>query len=132
MQWMDVDLYEVRWTAGFSRKEAAVFAGVDPKTFREYERRHRAPVAIARLFGMLAGDLGMVSPQWQRWRVVSGELITPSGIGFRPGEIASLPMLVALVGALKQEMGKPAHGVAADYQANIRPIRDESKKGSAG
>lgn len=53
------------------------------------------------------GDLGVISSEWRGWRLIKGELFSPDNWGFRPGEIAAVPILYQLQAELKKQLRTP-------------------------
>jgi hypothetical protein len=80
-----MDLY------GISAEEIATRCGVDLATARRWKRgATRIPrTAVA----VLLGDLGAIDPHFRGWKIEHGEIISPEGWRFGPGEVLSLPLL---------------------------------------
>jgi len=91
------DLNDLRHLARLSIEDAAHLAGVTVRTFQRWEREHRAPRAVFTLFYVLTGHLP--DPAWEGWRFAKGQLWTPGGQGYQPGEVQALPYLYALLHA---------------------------------
>lgn len=78
------------------------------RTARRYIARRRMPFALAFLWRVLIeGDLGQVSDEWRGWTLARGELISPEGIAFRPGEVLSIPIRQQQLAHLKLELAEP-------------------------
>jgi len=80
-------------TYGIPADQIAALCGVDIATARRWKSgRSRIPVAAKKL---LAGDLGAFGKEWKGWKIVKGEIVSPEGWSYPPGEILAIPFLRA-------------------------------------
>ena len=82
---------------------------VTERTARRWKASGMAPrLALAWLTLRDLGDLGAIRPEWAGWRLWRDGLLydsaTGGGSGFRPGEIRAMPLRMALIRSLKQEL----------------------------
>lgn len=69
------DISGLRMLAGYDRKRAAKLCHVSERTFKRWERAHRAPGAVIELLKLLSGDLGPLG--WPGWRLAPDGLLYP-------------------------------------------------------
>lgn len=77
--------------------------GVSAVTLRRWERTGRVPRWALILIGLLAGNLEAIDPAFAGWLIRAGELVTPEGWRFTPGEIRSIPFLYGQVRIWRSE-----------------------------
>lgn len=75
-------------------------------------RRYKAAGHMPALYGIawalaIDGDIGAVFPAWRGWRLRDGQLWAPEGYGFRPGEIAAIPLRAQQIAHLSRELQEP-------------------------
>lgn len=79
---------------GISIAHLVEITGCTDRTARRYKRLQVLPPWLARLVAIcLEGELGEISRAWRGWRLAHGELISPEGWRFNPGQIHALPFL---------------------------------------
>jgi hypothetical protein len=102
-------------------RELASLTGASERTARRWIATGRMPAALALAVSLLAsGDLGTVWPEWRGWRIVRGELTSPEGWTFRPGEIAALPLLEAAHREAQRALAEPAQwSLALETQQQV-------------
>lgn len=86
-------------------EEIADAAGVDISTARRWKRANRLPEPVARLLAITKlGRLDAIG--WRGWRMVRGELVSPEGWTYQPGEVLALTLLRQRVSVLQAEHRK--------------------------
>jgi transcriptional regulator with XRE-family HTH domain len=101
------ELYQVRYVrGGLSCARARALVGVSRRTWSRWERGEaRIPTAAVNLLRLVAaGELPAGGPAWNGWRFYKGELVSPEGIGFEPGEIRALPLQYAYIAELECQL----------------------------
>ena len=82
---------------GISDLALAQAAGVHLDTARRWKRRGRVPAPLAPFIRMkLEGDLAALDRDWCGWKLHAGDLWSPEGYAFAPGDLRALPYLRAL------------------------------------
>ena len=67
--------------------------------------QRRLPTWAAGWIQLIAdGDLGRIDPAWAQWRLRRGELISPDGWSFRPGEVATIAFRNQKIRFLKDDL----------------------------
>ncbi|MGH7144764.1 MAG: DUF3653 domain-containing protein [Planctomycetota bacterium] len=87
------------WTVAGLRERA----GVSVVTLRRWKRTGRLPRWAIILVAILSGELEQVDPAFAGWLIRAGELISPEGWRFTPGEIRSIPFLYGQVRLWRDE-----------------------------
>jgi len=96
---------------GFGAHVIAARAGVSLPTARRWKRARTLNGAIARLLRLvLFGELGEISRAWRGWSLRDGEITSPEGWGFKPGEICAIPFFRAQLAAYQAEQRLPRQG----------------------
>jgi len=97
------DLVEARRYARLTPDEAARACGIHRTTYTRQENdTARVSVAAYRLLLMLGGY--MPHDEWQNWRMVRGELYSPEGVGYRPGDLYAVHWLHQSIRFLRAEL----------------------------
>lgn len=79
-------------THGVTAKELALIAGVHITTARRWKRNPDAlPARAEKALRALSGELGAIDPAFKGWRLIRGEIVSPEGWSFRPGEVRAIP-----------------------------------------
>lgn len=78
--------------------DAILTAAGSERTRRRWQKRGIPARARA-----LAGDLAAIDPAWAGWILRRGELVSPEGLCFRPGEVLSIPLRIQQVRALERD-----------------------------
>lgn len=108
------DLAHARRAARLTPSEAAALAGIHRTTYARQEAGTARPsLALFRLLLVLAGDLP--DPAWSGWCFHRGELFSPEGVAFTPGELRAIPHVYALVAEQARQLGRPVSGKPRDY-----------------
>ena len=93
---------------------------ISARTARSWRQKRRLPAWAAGWIQLIAdGDLGRMDPVWNQWLLRRGELISPDGWGFRPGEVVTIPFRHQKIRFLEDDLVR----LEADYrrlQALIR------------
>lgn len=90
---------------GIRAEELAHVTGTSLRTARRWKASGRMPAGYALALALLRdGDLGALAPEWTGWRLMRGQLYSPDNWGFRPGEIAAVPILYQLQAELKKQL----------------------------
>jgi len=78
---------------------------------------------------MLLGDLPGTSGKWTGWRFHDGELLSPAGEPFRPGDVLALVLLRQQLTAQRQEIErlKVRLAVAEDAVQRLAPAANDSR-----
>jgi hypothetical protein len=79
-------------------QDELLFAAPSARTRRRWQA-HGIPARVR----ASAGDLGAIDDGWRGWRLIRGELVSPEGWKYRPGELYALPILRERVRALERE-----------------------------
>ena len=83
----------------------AEIAGVDISTVRRWKRTGKVPPPIGKLLTILIrGDISSLG--FYGWRILNGELISPEGWTYGPGEVLALTLLRQRVAFLETERRK--------------------------
>lgn len=93
--------------AGLAVVAIAKGCSVSLDTARRWKRRGRMPAPMHRLLELTAhGELGGVAPAWAGWRLAcrAGELVSPEGWRFTPGEIRALPLRYGQISGLERQV----------------------------
>lgn len=77
--------------------------GVSVATLSRWKRTRRTPRWALLLIAILSGDLTAIDPAFRGWLIRAGELVTPEGWRFSPGEIRSIPFLYGQVRVWRAE-----------------------------
>lgn len=82
---------------GLQSNEIQRIFGVTRRTAVDWSRngipQHLAKAAAA----LQGGNLAALSPTWSGWRVIAGQLVSPEGLHFTPGEIRGIPFRKAQI-----------------------------------
>lgn len=78
-------------------------AGVSAVTVRRWQRTNRMPGWARILLALLRGELDAIDAAFAGWTIRRGELISPDGWCFAPGEIATIPLLYGQVNLWRAE-----------------------------
>lgn len=98
----------VPYPAGRHPASIARACGVSVRTARRWRAAGQMPAAYALGLALVEdGDLGAVAPDWRGWRLIRGQLFSPDGWGFTPGEIQAAPLHVLLIGELRRQLARP-------------------------
>ena len=82
--------------------------GVSVRTARRWKAAGRLPFAYAVVWAVLGeGDLGAADDAFAGWRVRDGQVISPDGNAFRPGEIAAIPIRHQQLAHYERELQQP-------------------------
>jgi hypothetical protein len=82
--------------------------GISLRTARRFKAAGRMPFAYAVVWAILAeGDLGIADPAFSGWRVRDGQIYSPDGVAFRPGEIAAIPIRHQQLAHLTRQLEQP-------------------------
>lgn len=68
-------------------------AGVSVVTLRRWERTKHMPRWARILVALLLGELDAIDAAFKGWIIRHGELVSPEGWRFTPGEIRTIPLL---------------------------------------
>lgn len=91
-------------TDGLSVRDITQFARVNERTARRWKARGKIPEPYASLVRFrVRAELGALEKSWDGWCFRRGELVSPEGQSFRPGEIRALPLQHAALSAYRQE-----------------------------
>jgi hypothetical protein len=104
-----------RCVIGFiSKAKAADLCGVDRRTWRRWESGQTyMPRAVWGWFqAATGGGFAAGGPKWDGWNFYRGEICTPEGISFKPGEIRSIPFLFRQI---------------HDYERTTEELREETE-----
>jgi hypothetical protein len=94
---VDADIF-----AHLKAEELSELAGVTLSTARRWRQRKALPEPVRRLLEVTAlGRLDILG--WKGWRIIDGELLSPEGWAFGPGEVMSLRLLRMQVRELERE-----------------------------
>jgi len=87
------EFYCLRAKTGYQcPKKTAAFLGVSVRTVRNWERSG-APLAVIRLFRLLARDLGGIGRDWEGFFITEDRLVGPGRAYITPGMIRAFPYL---------------------------------------
>ncbi len=88
----------------FSSEDDRAMVGVSRRTWARWRRgQARIPHAVLALIRILVhGELPQGGKNWEGWRFYKGNLISPEGHGYAPGNIRALPYLHALIAELQR------------------------------
>jgi hypothetical protein len=75
------------------------------------------PEPARRLLALtLHGDLGALDARWRGWRIANGQLLSPDGNTFRPGEVQAIPFKEVLLKDYQRRQRLPSQGDWVDGQ----------------
>jgi hypothetical protein len=87
------EFYCLRLKCGYQcPKKTAAFLGVTVRTVKNWERAG-APIAVIKLFRMMAQDLGWIGQDWEGFSIVEDRIIGPGRVFVTPGMIRAYPYL---------------------------------------
>ncbi len=78
-------------------------AGVSLVTLRRWERTGRVPSWGRVLIALLRGELAAIDAAFSGWIIRRGELVSPDGWCFAPGEISTIPLLYGQVNLWRRQ-----------------------------
>jgi hypothetical protein len=91
-----------------SAAAVAAALGISLRSARRYKAAGQLPFPYAVMWAVLGcGDLGAIRPEWRGWRIHGGQIVTPDGYGFSPGELAAVPIRYQHLAALERERSEP-------------------------
>lgn len=82
---------------GIPAETIAQLCKVNVRTARRWKNGERRMPETARM--LLAGDLGAFDPAWRGWTFRDGKLVSPEGYEASPGDVRSIPLMRAQIGA---------------------------------
>ena len=97
---------------GIPVKEIARICRVDLSTARRWKRGAICPPQTA--VWILEGDLGCFDPAWARWRIQSGDLVSPEGWAITVNDVLATPLLRAQLATYMTENRK-LRGLAESF-----------------
>ncbi|MBV2122904.1 MAG: hypothetical protein KUF74_15790 [Candidatus Thiodiazotropha sp. (ex Ctena orbiculata)] len=119
-------LIDARITAHLNPQEAADLCGLHRTAYRRQETgSSRVNLSCFRLLLMQAGFL---PPPWEGWRLHDGQIWSPEGEGFAPGEIRAIPLMNATVAAYQARQRIEEPPLAIPDTGNIVQFRKREKK----
>jgi hypothetical protein len=78
--------------------------GAHRTTCQRWKRAARVARWLERLVLVyLQGELGEIDRTWSGWRLIAGELVSPEGWRFTPGDVRVLPFLQAQIRTLRAD-----------------------------
>jgi len=105
--------------SGLSAEQLAAVCGVHITTARRWKRTGNMPLSYRVLVAFLVdGDLGVLSPAWKGWTLRAGEIVTPEGWTFTPGELTAVPIRYQQLAALERRMSEPEQ---RELRLTLRP-----------
>jgi len=95
------------WAAGLTWDELPRLCQVSARTVQRWRARRALPAVVV-LFLACFQDLGIIAPAWSGWQLSArkGELFSPEGVGFRPGDVQSLHWRLQQIGALRRRVAE--------------------------
>jgi hypothetical protein len=82
--------------------------GVPERTARHWRALGRLPAPWRLLYVVLdGGNIGALDAAWRGWRLIRGELVSPEGLTFRPGEVLSIFVRQQEIGELRRQLADP-------------------------
>lgn len=82
--------------------------GVSVRTATRWKAKRRAPAWATRAVRLLVDcELAPVSADWQGWRIAGGELVSPEGERFAPGDVRAIPWRRAQLAELERAAREP-------------------------
>jgi len=102
------------WQAGLSWEALPLLCRVTARTVANWRRRGALPPVLDHLLAVFR-DLGRVHPAWSGWQIScrKGELFSPEGVGFRPGDVHSLHWRLQQIRALRRRVAELERELAA-------------------
>lgn len=120
------DLYNARRQARLSRDQAADLAGIHRTTYHRQESGASRPsLAVYRLILTRAGFLP--DAEWYGWRLFNGNLYTPEGVSYSPGEIQAFPYQMAIQAELRRQLRTYQPERQRELIPNIYPLKQGRK-----
>ena len=118
------DFNDLRVRARLSSAQAAELLGVSQRTVRAWNRAERpCPRAVELVLQMITGDLSPFG--WPGWLLAGGDLITPDGHAYRPGDVAAIYWREQLINHYRRELRLLQHKCRFTLAANdAGPLRD--------
>lgn len=93
---------------GISETAIVRAIGVDRRTARRWKRAGRVPSIVAPLLRIrFEGDLADLDAAWCGWKLHRGDLWSPEGHAFSPGDLRALPYLRDLHAELLKLQSQP-------------------------
>lgn len=87
----------------------AAMTGAHLTTARRWKRLTVLPLWLARFVrGIVEGHLCEISQEFAGWRIVRGQIVSPEGWEFSPGEIRALPFMRQQLAHYKAQARLPA------------------------
>lgn len=113
--------------AGLAAVEISTSCSVSIDTARRWKRRGRCPQGMQRLLELtLEGELGAVAAAFAGWRLDArhGELVSPEGWCFTPGEIRAIPFRYGQIRGLERQVRELVSTVEAraDRRARLEAL----------
>lgn len=94
--------------------------GVPTRTARRWKAAGRLPAPWLLLFLLLGErDLGALDEAWRGWRLARGEIVSPEGLAFRPGEVLAASIRMQQLAELERQLREP-------QQWNLLPAAAEA------
>lgn len=92
------------WHWGHSAERLASLAEVHITTARRWKTGKRPRPSLMKLARIvLAGELDQLGPTWRGWKIRNGELVSPEGWTFTPGEVRAIRLLEAKIARLEAD-----------------------------
>jgi len=111
------DIYDLRWRVGGLHKEdAAKVCDVSLRTWSAWESGfRRMPVATWSWFQVVITGL-VPSKAWEGWSMKNGQLHSPDGATFNPGELLAIPYLRAQIEEMERTRSTPVATLGSNVE----------------
>ena len=111
-----------------SAERIAEICRVHITTARRYKRGEEPPFASLQLLKLCdKGELGVLDLKWAGWHLRNGQLISPDGQSFAPGDVLSTTYWQALAKSYQTEQRLPRQGDWIDEKWKPAPEQTETR-----
>lgn len=106
---------------GLSAEELADLTHSHVTTARRWLRARELPPVVGRCLTVLrTGDLGGLSAQWNGWTLRGGQLISPEGSTFTPGDVRAGPLHAETARLLRGQLHAATETVEGAQDRRVR------------
>jgi Phage protein len=111
----------------YQPRDLMALCHVDERTVRRWLKRTTCPSAGTWRLIEASVNLGALDPEWQGWRVVNGQLISPENWMVRPGEVRGIRLAEQRVAALEKRIRDLEEQLGADHTWVDQPTTEEAE-----
>ena len=116
------------WAAGLSWDALPDVCNVSARSVQRWRARGQLPALLV-LFLACFQDLGIIAPEWSGWQLShrQGELYSPEGVGYRPGDLLSFQFRLQQIRILQGRVAQLERELEA--RPPLRPQRWQPARG---